>query len=67
MSNVKAERLTAVELSERWRGLVSLQTLANWRSQGRGPCYIKVGRKVLYPLDAVEEFEQKNFKASNDN
>ena len=25
------------------------QTLAHWRSQGRGPTYIKVGGRVLYP------------------
>ena len=24
-------------------------TLANWRCQGRGPVYVKYGRKVLYP------------------
>ena len=24
------------------------QTLAHWRSQGRGPCYIKAGGRVLY-------------------
>lgn len=59
--------LTATELIDRWGGVVSLQTLANWRSQGRGPSFLKVGRKVLYPLDAIEEFERRNFKAANDN
>ena len=29
-------------------------TLANWRCQGRGPVYVKYGRKVLYPIRALE-------------
>ena len=29
-------------------------TLANWRCQGRGPAYVKYGRKVLYPIRALE-------------
>ena len=31
-------------------------TLANWRSDGRGPPYIKAGGKVLYPHDAFERW-----------
>jgi hypothetical protein len=30
--------------------------LCNWRVQGRGPIYIKVGRKVLYRLQDVESW-----------
>lgn len=29
---------------------VSLSTLRNWRVAGRGPAYLKLGRKVSYPL-----------------
>lgn len=29
---------------------MSPQTLRNWRFQGRGPAYIKVGRSVRYSL-----------------
>ena len=51
--------LTPAELLDRWRGAVShVQTLANWRNAGRGPEYVKIERKVLYPLRAVEEYEQ---------
>ena len=53
--------LTPAELIERWAGAVShVQTLANWRHVGRGPEYVKIERKVLYPLKAVEEYEQAN-------
>lgn len=34
----------AVELAP----IATRQTLSNWRSQGRGPAFIKVGSKVLY-------------------
>lgn len=49
--------LTIAGLIERWRGEVSRSTLAHWRVQGKGPTWTKVGRKVLYPLEAVEAYE----------
>ena len=36
------------------------ETLANWRNVGRGPEYVKIEHKVLYPLKAVEEYERAN-------
>ena len=35
-------------------------TLANWRCQGRGPVYVKYGRKVLYPIRALEVWCQSH-------
>lgn len=35
----------------------SVGVLSNWRRQGKGPKYIKLGRKILYPLREVETFE----------
>ena len=50
--------LTPAELIERWAGAVShMQTLANWRNAGRVPECVKIERKVLHPLKAVEEYE----------
>jgi len=49
--------LTPAELAERWRGNVTLKTLSHWRSSGAGPRFLKVGRKVLYPMDEVEAWE----------
>lgn len=49
--------LTPKELLDRWRGAVShVQTLANWRNQGRGPEYVKLEHKVLYPPVAATFF-----------
>lgn len=39
-------------------------TLANWRTAGGGPRFIKYGRKVLYPEAELIAFEQKNLRSS---
>jgi predicted DNA-binding transcriptional regulator AlpA len=44
------------ELAQRWG--VSPKTLQRWRTEGRGPRYLKLSRRVSYPLDAVIEFER---------
>lgn len=35
---------------------MSVKTLANWRSNGFGPAYIKIGNRVLYPISDLEEW-----------
>jgi hypothetical protein len=52
--------LTETELVARYRGRISAGTLRNWRSQGRGPPYVKVGRTVLYPHAALKTWELTN-------
>ncbi|AUM00806.1 DNA-binding protein [Rhodocyclaceae bacterium] len=44
------------ELAQRW-GL-SPKTLQRWRSEGRGPRYLKLSKRVSYPLDSIIEFER---------
>lgn len=48
--------LTEIELAQRWG--VSPKTLQRWRSEGRGPRYLKLSKRVSYPLDAVVDFER---------
>ena len=48
--------LTSKEVADRWR--LSDQTLANWRSAGKGPPFIRVGTRVLYPLEGIHAFEK---------
>jgi hypothetical protein len=43
------------DLAVRWK--VSKRTLQRWRNESRLPKAFKVGRKILYRLDAVEAFE----------
>lgn len=52
--------LNPQELSERWGGRISTRTLANWRSSGSGPPFTKVGGAILYRIDKVVEFENRN-------
>ena len=33
------------------------KTLQRWRMEGRGPHYLKLGKRVNYPLNAVIAFE----------
>lgn len=50
--------LTAQELSNRWNGLISPRTLANWRTCGHGPKYVKIGGRILYRTADIEEWER---------
>ena len=36
--------------------LLKPQTLIRWRCEGRGPRYVKLGGKVLYPGSALNEY-----------
>lgn len=53
-------KLDAEQLSARWGGKPTVGTLTQWRYLGKGPGYIKVGRRVLYPLASVLEYEAAN-------
>jgi hypothetical protein len=58
-----SDYLTPKELAERWRNIVTLSTLDNWRSsQNRGPRFVKIGGRVLYPLVEVEAYEKRNLR-----
>ena len=43
------------DLANRW--LISPRTLEQWRWQGRGPRYLKIGGRVVYRLSDIETFE----------
>lgn len=51
------------EAAERLR--VHPGTLSNWRVQGVGPRFIKLGRKVLYPVAEIEAFEREQLRQAN--
>lgn len=56
----QSEYLTVEEVTERYRGTITSSTLANWRSLGIGPAYLKIGKAVLYPRAAVEAWDREN-------
>ena len=39
--------LTAEEVSERYRGEITVGTLRNWRAMRIGPAFVKIGKAVL--------------------
>jgi hypothetical protein len=57
--------LTTEELSERYRGTVSVRTLINWRVQQVGPRPTKLGKAVLYRIDDVEAWEARHTMPEN--
>jgi hypothetical protein len=58
-----SDYLTPKELAARWKGVVTLSTLDNWRSsQNRGPRFVKIGGRVLYPLVEVVAYETRNLR-----
>lgn len=50
--------LTSSEVAARLR--ISKGTLANWRTTGEGPRFIKFGKTILYPESELLKFERKH-------
>lgn len=44
------------ELAQRWG--ISPKTLQRWRTEGRGPRYLKLSKRVSYPLESIFDFER---------
>lgn len=55
--------LTAEEVSARYRGEISVGTLRNWRGMRIGPAFVKIGKGVLYPVDELDAWDDKNLVA----
>lgn len=58
--NERPNYLTPEELSARFRGKISVRTLANWRclGDGYGPRFTKIGGRILYTLSDVVSWER---------
>ena len=53
--------ITPGTLAERWN--VTIATLSQWRWNGRGPQYLKLGRRVMYRIQDIAAFEdQKTYR-----
>jgi hypothetical protein len=55
MNERPVRHLNQIELSRRWS--LSPRTLEGWRCRGRGPCFLKIGGRIVYRLDDIEAFE----------
>ena len=56
MEDKTSKFLDTRELAQRWK--ISPRTLENQRGKGQGPQFFKIGGKVLYDLDYIQEYEQ---------
>jgi hypothetical protein len=52
--------LSAQEVSERYRGEITVGTLRNWRAMRIGPAFVKIGKAVLYPVDELDAWDKQN-------
>ncbi len=59
---MSAPLITPEALAERWN--LTIATLSQWRWNGRGPHYLKIGRRILYRLQDVEDFEECKLRSS---
>jgi hypothetical protein len=55
MSALDLRHLNQVQLSRRWS--LSPRTLERWRWLKAGPPYLKIGGRVVYRLEDVEDYE----------
>ena len=59
-SEVFRRHLNQEQLARRWS--LSPRTLERWRSTGQGPSYLRLGGRVVYPLEAIQAFEEQSHR-----
>jgi hypothetical protein len=47
---MQKQYLAPTDLVDRYKGKITVRTLANWRSQGIRPPFTKIGGRILYHL-----------------
>jgi hypothetical protein len=57
------ELLTRPEAAGELR--LTIKTMDNWRSAGRGPAFLKLGGRVLYPRSELEAFKRASRVATD--
>ena len=62
ISDQALRHLNQIELAARWN--ISHRTLERWRWTGEGPRFVKLGGRVVYRLEDVEEYEREQIRAS---
>ena len=56
--------LTQDELAERWR--MSPRSLERWRCDGYGPDWLRMRGRVLYRIEDILAFEQRQVRTGRD-
>ena len=57
---MKEKRLTLEDLAERWN--VPLATLSQWRWNGLGSDYMKLGKHTVHRLQEIELSEERKLR-----
>ncbi len=52
--------LTPDLLASRWN--LTPKTLTQWRWNGKGPNFLKIGHRVLYRIEDIEQFEKQQIR-----
>ena len=61
MSILDLRHLNQVQLARRWS--LSPRTLERWRWLKEGPTFLKIGGRVVYRLEDVEQYETAQRRA----
>ena len=61
-TNVTIQHINQRELATRWG--MSERTLERWRCIGWGPCFIKLGGRIIYRVEDIEAYEMNNMRVS---
>lgn len=56
------EYLTTEEVAAHYR--ISVRTVEKWRHRSVGPRWVRVGRRALYPLDGIRQYDRQRKAAS---
>lgn len=55
-----SDLITPSKLAERWS--VNVATLSQWRWNGKGPKYLKLGGRILYRINDINDFENRQVR-----
>jgi predicted site-specific integrase-resolvase len=56
-AQTEARAFDETQLARRWD--ISIRTLQQWRRMGIGPIYLKLGNRVSYRREDVEQYERQ--------
>lgn len=59
---MKANLITPAQLADRWG--VEINTLSQWRWNGKGPRFLKLGKCVKYRIEDITAFEERTLYQS---
>ncbi len=64
---MELSHMTPSHIARRWG--IAPKTLQNWRCVGKGPPYIKIGGRILYRREDIEQYEieQQHNRLANRN